>query len=201
MITLPSGKRSTFFALTADRQRPAFPGDIRQCFLLNIRVQRSAATASILYQQLLLLYQIIAMTLRELEGDTFLSVTSELDKDEAMCPFTQWYEEIKDTDIEDLDNYDLHQLLTQNMFREFVMPLAMERVIESPINQGGTDADLLEELSRVSAKEWAFLPTMADLLRDNISHIQTVVDAVGNPEWSNLASILKSNLDTATQLL
>ncbi|MEZ0296031.1 MAG: contact-dependent growth inhibition system immunity protein [Candidatus Methylacidiphilales bacterium] len=141
--------------------------------------------------------------MRELDGDELISLPSDLDTEPETdsSPLSKWYAEIKDTDIEELEAFDLDQLLVQRFHRLFIIPVAIERLIDYPVLAGVEHSDLLETLSLVTIEEWQYMPSSAALLLSHMPQIKLMIDALGDAGFSSYASKLKSNLDIVSHLV
>jgi hypothetical protein len=89
------------------------------------------------------------MTFAKLEGFHTTSAGNEA------CPLDQWYNSVREIDIEMLDEGDLARCFRQNLWPQYIIDIALTKLELNPMAGWGYDGDLLVSLRFLPPKFWS----------------------------------------------
>lgn len=90
------------------------------------------------------------ITLQEIEKN----FSKQVDEAEADSPLQAWYLAVRQKPICEFDDEDLCIACRQQLFEEYVVPVAISRLKENPLAGEKYDGELIVALNCVSAKYW-----------------------------------------------
>ncbi len=97
-----------------------------------------------------------ATTFRQLDGGTDLAKSS----------LDDWYDGIRDVKLRELQDGDLARCCRQNLFNEYVVPVAIDRLQLRPLAGDVYDGELLAAMKSIEMAYWTANQAESKLLRE-----------------------------------